>query len=143
MGFTEIQKTSDTRRANVDAIYRVNEKGVGILRFTKSGVENLNRMKNLDLNKPFKLYVDKDNFGLAFEQSEQGKFKIAGVNIGKYSLSYSDVSKTITQDVKYNIVNSDRYSLVLAPASDNPQIVVAVVETEEEKPAAKKRKTKK
>lgn len=96
-------------------------------------------MKNLNLNKPFKLYVDKDNFGLAFEQSEQGKFKIAGVNIGKYSLSYSDVSKTITQDVKYNIVNSDRYSLVLAPASDNPQIVVAVVETEEEKPAAKKK----
>jgi len=148
MGFVEIEKNVGLTRLAVDATYRVNNKGRATLRFTKNGIHKLTNLKALDLTKPFKLYVDKDAKSLAFKQAEEGKFKLSGLAPGRNSLSYSAISKQITETLFYMIEESTEYSFLLVPAKDTAEVKVEAPQptpevTPEEPKAAKKPRTKK
>jgi len=148
MGFVEIEKDPGLTRLAVDATYRVNDKGRATLRFTKNGMDKLNNLKTLDTSKPFKLYVDKEAKSLAFKQAEEGKFKLPDLAHGKNSLSYSAISKQITETVFYMIEESTEYSFVLVPTKDTAEVKVEAPQptpevTTEEPKVAKKPRTKK
>jgi hypothetical protein len=150
MGFIEIERTAKViRKSGVDAIYRLNGKGVGTLRFTRAGSEKVNKIKGLDASKPFKLYIDKDTKNLAFEQTEEGKFKLGGGK-GTYTLSYSDLSREIKEMVSYILQESKEYTFVLIATGEGQKVEVVeseVVESEPEpvkaeEPESKAKKSK-
>ncbi len=140
MGFVELEKsTTLIKRLAVHAVYRVNDKGVGTLRFTKNGIEKLAELKLIEVAKEFKLYIDKDTKSLAFKQSEDGKFKLSGLAQGKNTLSYAVISKEITETVRYMIQQSKEYTFVLVPVKDGED-KAEVVKAQEPETTTKKGK---
>ena len=144
MGFIEIERTKKMiQRSGVDVIYRLNHKGIGTLRFTKRGVEKLNKVKGLDKGKTFKSYIDKDTKSVAFKQTEEGKFRLSGTGAAKgtYTLSYSDVSQEIRETTHYMIEESKDYTFILVVVKDDGEKASeAKLETEEKENKAKKGK---
>lgn len=104
----------------IDAVYRFNQnKGMGVLAFTKKGAEYLRRnIKELEASNKFKLYVDRSNFSLAFKQANDGNFILSGKEGNQYKLCYKELSRQIHKDVYYIIEQSKEYTLLLVPAKD-------------------------
>lgn len=123
MAFVKIEKTTQ-RGSNVDAIYRLNDKGIGTLRFTKEGTRKLNNIVGQDIKKAIELYIDRETKSLAFKLSESGQFKLSGVR-GIYTLSYSDINKEIRENVLYSMQDSSDYTFVLRPLTSDSHLTTS------------------
>ena len=116
MEFTKIAKTL-RGEPDADATYRIGQKGIGRLKFTRKGTDKLEDLIGADYKGLFNLYVNKETQSLAFEFSERGRFKFSGLTRKSPTpiLSYNDLSKTLTKNMLYMIVESKKYSFILVP----------------------------
>lgn len=133
MEFTKIEKTS-RGEPNADATYRISDKGIGRLKFSRKGADKLADIIGTDYNNLFNLYINKETQSLAFEISERGRFKFSGLTKKSPTptLSYNDLSKALPKPVFYMIMESKKYSFILTPTDllNKPEAQPAIVETQ-------------
>ncbi|MFY9221201.1 MAG: hypothetical protein WAQ98_00950 [Blastocatellia bacterium] len=129
MVFKKLEQTVNFRKKlSVDATYNINAEGRGTLRFTRNGIDKLEKDLGIDYKKQFNLYTNEETQSLAFEISETGPFKLSGPEEKKAALCYQDLSKVFTKKMYYMIVPSESYSFVLVPEELYSQLQTATVE---------------
>jgi hypothetical protein len=131
MAFVEIQRTTnDPGKLEVDATYHINNEGRGILRFTLSGVEKLNKIARTDNSKMFKFFIDKETKSLAFRLTDEGLFKFSGLLNKGGRFSCRDLTNSITEKLGYLMKESKGFSFILEPVKETAQGVSSTIEQE-------------
>lgn len=129
MVFKKLEQTVGFRkRLSVDATYNISTEGKGTLRFTKKGIDKLEKQLGIDYKKQFNLHINEETQSLAFEISETGPFKLSGPGENKVALCYQDLSRAFTKKMDYMIVPSESYSFVLVPEEIYSQLQTETVE---------------
>lgn len=120
MAFVEIKKKGKLTRYAVDVVYRINQTTkLGVLRFTKKGIDTLfTSFPQVTINKPFKIFIDKDNGELAFHNDPKGDFRITKSKKDQYAIFSTDLTKEIEKDSFYLLQHSKEYGFILVPVED-------------------------
>ncbi len=120
MGFVEIKKKGRANRYATDVVYRINQKTkLGAFRFSKKGIETLfNKFPEVDINTPFRVFIDKDNGNLAFKSDAKGDFRIALSKKDQYAIFSTDLTREVEKDSFYLLQHSKDYSFILVAVED-------------------------
>lgn len=120
MAFIRLIKRNKPATYNVHVVYRINPTlRKGAFRFTKKGVDFLHaNFPQLQLNKPFRVFLDRDNGNLAFLSDEKGEFNISSSKKDQYAIFNRAITKEIDKDSYYFIQPSKEYSFILVSVED-------------------------
>ena len=118
MAFREIEKTRKGWAKGAPATFAINKKGSGALRINRAGMDFIaENHLGLKMGDMVKLYHDPETGKIAFQKSEDGKFRLSknSVNMNTLRISSKDLTELIKEPNDYDMEKSEDYDLILVP----------------------------